>query len=308
MKENQTNKTYEFCPACRDDVEYEVKETKLNKVIKGIEISYDYKEAYCKECGEELLVKDLRDENLLKMNNAYREATNTISIDEILKILEKYNIGKRGEDKEFFIELLEENQDKITSVAFKKCYEKTKEIDAMIQFSDNLSKIESVANYIIEKSSEITPLALQKLIYYSQAFFRAYFNKFMFNNDCQAWVHGPVYTEIYHKYKKHGYNPIDETLENFNHYDLSEIEIEVINSVLGNFGCYSGKILEKMTHIEMPWLETRGDLKHNEVSSKNIDKELIAKYFEEIKNKYNMKNLGDIRNYSSELFEDVRGL
>ena len=37
-----------------------------------------------------------------------------------------------------------------------------------------------------------------------------------------------------------------------------------------------------MTHIEMPWLETRGDLKHNEVSSKNIDKELIAKYFEEI--------------------------
>ena len=341
MKENQTNKTYEFCPACRDDVEYEVKETKLNKVIKGIEISYDYKGAYCKECGEELLVKDLRDENLLKMNNAYREATNTISIDEILKILEKYNIGKRplsiilgcgettltrfldgdipskaysdllkkiGEDKEFFLELLEENEDKITSVAFKKCYEKTKEIDAMIQFSDNLSKIESVANYIIEKSSEITPLALQKLIYYSQAFFRAYFNKFMFNNDCQAWVHGPVYTEIYHKYKKHGYNPIDETLENFNHYDLSEIEIEVINSVLGNFGCYSGKILEKMTHIEMPWLETRGDLKHNEVSSKNIDKELIAKYFEEIKNKYNMKNLGDIRNYSSELFEDVRGL
>ena len=101
---------------------------------------------------------------------------------------------------------------------------------------------------------------------------------------------------------------IDETLENFNHYDLSEIEIEVINSILGNFGCYSGKILEKMTHIEMPWLETRGDLKHNEVSSKNIDKELIAKYFEEIKNKYNMKNLGDIRNYSSELFEDVRGL
>ena len=192
MKENQTNKTYEFCPACRDDVEYEVKETKLNKVIKGIEISYDYKGAYCKECGEELLVKDLRDENLLKMNNAYREATNTISIDEILKILEKYNIGKRplsiilgwgettltrfldgdipskaysdllkkiGEDKEFFLELLEENEDKITSVAFKKCYEKTKEIDAMIQFSDNLSKIESVANYIIESNATVRQTA-----------------------------------------------------------------------------------------------------------------------------------------------------
>ncbi len=341
MKENNINKDFEFCSSCRDEVQYEVKEGKKTKVIKGIEISYDFKEAFCKDCGEQLLIKELRDENLTNMNNAYREVTNTISTDEILEILGKYNIGKRplsiilgwGEttltrfldgdipskaysdllkkisaDRDFFLELLEENEDKITPIAFKKCYEKTKEIDTMIQFSDNLSKIESVANYIIEKSSEITPLALQKLIYYSQAFFRVFFNKFMFEDDCQAWIHGPVYTEIYHKYKKHGYNPIDESLESFNHYDLSEIEIEVINSVLGNFGCYSGKILEKMTHIEMPWLETRGNLKHNEVSSKNIDKKLIAKYFEEIKNKYNMRNLGDIRNYSSELFEDVRGL
>ena len=34
MKENQTNKTYEFCPACRDEVEYEVKEKKKNKSSK----------------------------------------------------------------------------------------------------------------------------------------------------------------------------------------------------------------------------------------------------------------------------------
>ena len=47
------------------------------------------------------------------------------------------------------------------------------------------------------------------------------------------------------------------------------------------------------------------------ISGKEISKKIkeqLKVEVEEIKNKYNMKNLGDIRNYSSELFEDVRGL
>lgn len=66
------------------------------------------------------------------------------------------------------------------------------------------------------------------------------------------------------------------------------------------------KFLEKMTHVEMPWLETRGDLRKEEFSSNDISKELIVEYFEGIKTKYNMKNVADIKDYSSHLFEDVR--
>lgn len=336
---NHTQERYEFCTSCRDDVKIEVKTVKREKIIKGTKIEYNFKEVHCKECGEEILVNEITDENLMNMNTAYREATNTIQIEEIEEILRKYSIGKRplslllgwGEttltrfldgdipskaysdllkkintDTNFFLKVLDDNKDKISPIAYEKAKNKIESYDISNQFCDNLSKIESVANYIIERSSEITPLALQKLIYYSQSFFKAFFDKFMFKNDCQAWVHGPVYAEIYHKYKKHGSNPIEENIETFSCYDLNEMEIEVINSVLNNFGCYSGKILEKMTHVEMPWLETRGELKQNDFSSKTIEKVLLEKYFKEIKNKYNMKNVADIRDYSSALFNEVR--
>ena len=57
-------------------------------------------------------------------------------------------------------------------------------------------EIEIIAEYLIMTGKEITPLALQKILYYAQGFYKAFFGKFLFDNDCEAWVHGPVYTKI----------------------------------------------------------------------------------------------------------------
>ena len=84
----------------------------------------------------------------------------------------------------------------------------------------------------------------------------------MFNEDCEAWVHGPVYREIYFKYKDHGYNPIDDNQKQFECFDLSDSEKEVIDAVINYFGCYSGKILEKMTHATTPWKESKRQIAH----------------------------------------------
>ena len=64
----------------------------------------------------------------------------------------------------------------------------------------DISKIESVAEYLIIKCGEITPLALQKLLYYSQAFCKLFTDSYLFEEDCEAWVHGPVYRCIYENY------------------------------------------------------------------------------------------------------------
>ncbi len=339
--ENKKNYGRDFCTACREEVEYEVKEKTRTKTIKGVEFSYIMKEAYCKECGGEINVKELRDENLKNMDDKYREITGTIKVDEIKEILSKYGVGKRplslilgwGEstltrfidgdipskiysdtlkkvnsDPNYLLELLEKNKDKISSRAYTTCYEGIFNANKLFKNCEELSKIESVANYIISKSTEITPLALQKLLYYSQSFYKVFSEEFLFNEDCQAWVHGPAYKEIYNKYKKHGYNPIEENFEKFNCFNLSGFEIEVVESVLNNFGCYSGKILEKMTHKETPWLKTRGKLKSDEYSNRVIDKKIIEEYFSSIKDRYKMQNLADIGDYSSKLFKEVRSL
>ena len=166
----------------------------------------------------------------------------------------------------------------------------------------DISKIESVAEYLIIKCGEITPLALQKLLYYSQAFCKLFTDSYLFEEDCEAWVHGPVYRCIYENYRVFGRSVIDT---DDNELLLDEIEDHVIHSVVRYFGCYSAKSLEEMTHCEKPWIITRKGLKKNEACNRIIEKELIDSYFIEIKNKYNIVNIDDIKQYSSSLFKNI---
>lgn len=53
-----------FCESCHDIVEFSVREEAITKVIKGKEITYKAKVAFCNECGGEIYVGEIRDQNL----------------------------------------------------------------------------------------------------------------------------------------------------------------------------------------------------------------------------------------------------
>ena len=133
-----------------------------------------------------------------------------------------------------------------------------------------------ITRYLLCKVYDITPLALQKMLYYAQAFYFALFGEELFLDACQAWAHGPVYPDVYYKkYKSYGYNPIDQPPLS-NHDDFAELttkEIEFLDAIISAFGCYSGPILKKMTHNEKPWRETRGNLLPNDRSVSEISKD-----------------------------------
>lgn len=118
----------------------------------------------------------------------------------------------------------------------------------------------------------ISNLKLQKLLYYAQGCVLAITGKPLFDEDFQAWEHGPVVPEIYQMYKGFGRNGIefngDENAEKID----SEIK-GILEDVYYEFGQYSAWKLRDMTHEELPWKET----------PKNgiISKESIKKYFEE---------------------------
>lgn len=297
------------------------------------------KVAFCSECGSEVFVPDLRDENLELMDKAYRKSEELISVSEIKEILDKYDIGKRplsqllgwgettltrfvsgdipskaysdmlkmiNESANQYLEFLKKNKDKITLVAFNKSYAAAYKLKDTVKIGDIENKIESASNYIISRSIEITPLALQKQLYFTQGFHNAFTGKFMFEEDCEAWVHGPVYRNIYNKYKDHGYNPIVDSRANFENYDLTEIEIEVLDAVIRYFGCYSGKILERITHVEPPWKQTRIGLSDDVNTERIIEKELIREYFKQVYEKYNMINVADINDYAVDMFMKTR--
>ena len=241
-------------------------------------------------------------------------------------------------DPEYYLQLLISNKDNLKSaISYEKSYKATQKLIRELQnnfannnFDGNKSsdKINNVIQYLLIKCEDITTLALQKSLYYIQGFYFAFYKSFIFTDDCQAWIHGPVYKDVYLRYKDYTFTPIDsptteisgikssEKLADYKHVQKSDVtlftseltttlsatEKAVCDSVIDNLCCYSGKELERFTHHEEPWILTRGNLKTNDSSNKIISKKIIGEYFTTIKEKYNMINPDDIRQYAKDMF------
>lgn len=169
---------------------------------------------------------------------------------------------------------LETNKDKITDVAYKKSLGKTKQIELV---SDN-SELYNTALYFINKSEELDPLSLQKILYFMSGFSNTFLNKKIFNTQAEAWKYGPVYKDTYDCFYYYQYNKIDygEILNN-RVLNFTVDEIEYLNSILENFGCYSRAILRKMTYLTDPWIKSREGLDENEPSCIQISYEDMKK-------------------------------
>jgi len=259
-----------------------------------------------------------------------------IQIDEIKEILEKYNIGKKPlslvlgwgevtviryldgqipdqfhsdillkikEDYHELLRYLDKNKHLITDIAYKKVIGKISEL----KLEEDKSNIYRISKHIIANMEDITPLALQKILYYIEGFSLALLDKSILSTSCEAWVHGPVYREIYDRFCYYQYHPIDklefqeyEVLENF-----SEQEIKLIDEVMKSFGCYSGKVLENMTHLTTPWIKARENRGADERSDQLIDQKEIQYFFKEICKNYNISSSIEISKYSKKIFKKI---
>ena len=329
-----TEKT--FCEECRNDVEYTTASVPMTGTIKGKEYHYTGTEARCADCGNLVFVPEISDDNLRSLYNVFREENGIVSLDVICAIPEKYDIGKRplslllgwGEltfsrycdgdiptrqysdilqriynEPQFYSELLEANKANLKS---QRTYEKTRRaVDALLSVGvPSNSKINTVIQYLLYQCEDITPLALQKALYYIQGFHFAFYRTFLFSEDCQAWTHGPVYRDIYFRYRDYRFDPIEKTTT-FDTSVFSASEKAICDSVINNICCYSGKILERFTHNETPWLTTRGDLPDSAPSDRIIEKSVIGAYFNAVKAKYNMVNPRDIKDYAQDMFHQI---
>lgn len=329
-----TEKT--FCEECRNDVEFTTASVPMTGTIKGKEYHYTGTEARCADCGSLVFVPEISDDNLRSLYNVFREENGIVSLDVICAIPEKYDIGKRplslllgwGEltfsrycdgdiptrqysdilqriynEPQFYSELLEANKANLKS---QRTYEKTRRaVDALLSVdAPSNSKINTVIQYLLYQCEDITPLALQKALYYIQGFHFAFYRTFLFPEDCQAWTHGPVYRDIYFRYRDYRFDPIEKTTT-FDTSVFSASEKAICDSVINNLCCYSGKILERFTHNEAPWLTTRGDLPDSAPSDRIIEKSVIGAYFDAVKAKYNMVNPRDIKDYAQDMFHQI---
>lgn len=320
----------DYCINCGSEEEYFIEKRDVHRTIKDKDYVFLITVAVCKKCGEELSIPGLIDRNIKEIDEQYREAEGLVTIGDIERLMKIYNIGKAplslalgfGEitvtryldgqvpskeysevvkmalaSPEYMKKKLEENREKLADAAYRKAMDAAESLEKLFSVSD---KMLSVIAYIFEKLEEVTPLMLQKLLYFIQGVYLAIYGKPLFEEDCRAWVHGPVYPEVYNLFRDFKYNPIDDArfaLFEGSAGRLTKEEKYVVDLVLETFGLYGGKVLEKITHNEDPWKEARTGYADSVPSGELLQKERIMKYYIGVNKKYGIDTKEGLMTY-----------
>lgn len=142
-----------------------------------------------------------------------------------------------------------------------------------------------VISYFEEMGGGITPMKLQKLLYYIQSWHLVHFNHPLFEDEPEAWVNGPVYVKVYNQYKnimRH------DSIYSRKKLDMSKIiedlhlnkeQLHIINETLRIYGAKNEFELVTKTHNEEPWLEARKGLGPFVSSNRTISHRTMKKYY-----------------------------
>ena len=324
------NRRRDFCIECRKDNEYYLQRREIVKMIRDKEYTFEITVAVCTECGGEMSIPGLIDRNVQEIDKQYRDMEGLVTIEDIETLMKLYKIGKAplslalgfGEvtiprylegqvpSKEYsdvikaalaspayMKERLRENRGKMTDAAYQKALGAADSLESLFSVSEKMLRVIAC---VFERLEEVTPLMLQKLLYFIQGIYSALYGTPVFIEDCRAWVHGPVYPEVYDLFRDFKYNPIDDVrfaLLKGAADTLTQEEKKVIDLVVNTFGIYGGKVLEQITHNEEPWKNARRGYSEGIPSNEILSKESIMRYYKAINRRYGIDTEKGLNTY-----------
>jgi len=326
----------EYCYSCDADVEFRIEESLITTEIKDMVFSYVAKIAYCNDCGEEIYISELSDDNVSAANHEYRKLKGLIQVSEIESILTKYNIGqkplasllgwgettiiryvkgltptkeysqtlKKSMNPQYMFEVYLNNKESLTDVSQRKLYTRLMALLDQGQTSLRENKLINISEYFLNKidpeaGESITPLKLQKLVYYAQAWFLA-FNSSLVQEDFQAWVHGPVIPSLYVHYREYGSANIPKVYS-FDACVFEQEELNILDMIWSVYGKYDAKYLERLTHAEKPWVNARQGLDRKERCNNIISKQEIQDYYSGLREIHGISGEYSLNKYVSNL-------
>jgi uncharacterized phage-associated protein len=143
-----------------------------------------------------------------------------------------------------------------------------------------LTTASEIADYFIyvanETGSYLSNLKLQKLLYYAQAWHLALYDVPLFEEDFEAWIHGPVIPSLYEQYQTFGWQPLLKEVQN---PQFSEELQNFLKEVTNEYFILDTLELEMMTHREAPWIEARGNMPIDEPSLTIISQQSMKNYY-----------------------------
>ena len=125
----------------------------------------------------------------------------------------------------------------------------------MVQGVIFMVSIIQAARYLVNlsygsDSNPMSPLKLQKMLYFSQGWSYVWDNKPLFSEQFEAWQFGPVNREVYFEFQKYGKNTIPFTES----AGIDDLEAKTtLDGVWNSYSKYSAYELVELTHSQKPW-------------------------------------------------------
>ena len=152
--------------------------------------------------------------------------------------------------------------------------------------------IKGFANQILdwadEIGSKISPMKLQKLVYYCHSDFLITFEKPLIAQEFEAWEFGPVEPSLYREFKHYGSEPIVSRACRFDPVTAKTSvalspTLEMYSGVIrDSFDCYvrlTAGTLSTLSHIEQgPWHEALAKFNRGDNVGRKISNLLILKH------------------------------
>jgi uncharacterized phage-associated protein len=129
-----------------------------------------------------------------------------------------------------------------------------------------------------EAGDTLSHLKLQKLMYYAQAWSLALNSSSLFDEEFEAWTHGPVLPTLWERFKSFDQDSIPLKAINST-TEISTEDENLLSDILNSYGDLSAKHLEELTHSETPWREARGNLPIEVVSHNIISQKMMQAYY-----------------------------
>lgn len=142
---------------------------------------------------------------------------------------------------------------------------------------------QEVARYFVCSAGSLilTPLKLQKLVYYAYARCLSHSGIRLFDERIEAWQNGPVIPSLYHALKEFGASPVpiewgkcDSFRSRKWHDSIDSIkdDIKMVNDKYGHLSAFD---LVTLTHSEKAWEKARAGLSPDAPSTRYIEDEDI---------------------------------
>jgi len=137
----------------------------------------------------------------------------------------------------------------------------------------------------LEAGDTISPLKLQKLLYYCQAWHYTIFEQPLFDERIEAWTHGPVIPSQFARFASTTrHSQIDIGAMDFDETEIEKDSLDLLKEVMSIYGEHSAGYLEDLTHQEQPWVLARVGVAAHERSNAEITLESMKEYYSSLKN------------------------